>query len=164
MYKALAVIRRGDADKCRVRLSPRVTFFTWNFSKPFISFLCIISITNIPPPGYVELRQYIKKMHERKLLQFCLYLGQIMKNYRPCYYTWSFSTQCAVDLVKSTNWDKDCGVCMGCNRDLLLPHRTATTALLILATFLLMRKPETRLKSKPVLPVIQLLWHTNSME
>jgi hypothetical protein len=35
--------------------------------------------------------------------------------YSPCCLTWPLSTECAVDLVESTYWDKGCRVCTGFN-------------------------------------------------
>lgn len=39
--------------------------------------------------------------------------------YSPCFYTRPLSTECAMDLVAYTDWDKDCRKCMVINRALV---------------------------------------------
>jgi hypothetical protein len=67
--------------------------------------------------------------------------------------TLPLSTECAAHLVESTDWDRDCSVCMGYNRALVIMFHTplynvlATTALLLLAILLLTsnQKPDLRM-------------------
>jgi hypothetical protein len=41
--------------------------------------------------------------------KICRHLSK--RQYSPCFYTWPFPAECAVELVESTNSDKDCREC-----------------------------------------------------
>jgi hypothetical protein len=51
------------------------------------------------------------------------------KVYFPCFYTWLFSAECAVQFAENTNRDEDCRMCMIYNRTLLpVRHAPLNTA------------------------------------
>jgi hypothetical protein len=74
-------------------------------------------------------------------------------NYSRSFSTWPFWTECAADLIESTNWGEGYRSCVGYNKALVTVHHhplfdnAAATTTPLSAMFLLMRSREARLKS-----------------
>jgi hypothetical protein len=69
--------------------------------------------------------------------------------YSPYFYSWPFATECAMDLVESTNWQGSCRTCVGYYRNLqCVTLRFSNTTQVqppppvVLTILLLMRKAE----------------------